>query len=249
MEFFNSFDGIPDNYLGFQGMSLSSSSLVLDNERGELVKTLMKPGQKLADADKALIALRNHSDAERRRRERINAHLATLRTLIPGTNKMDKAGLLGEVINQVKLLRQSVGEATNGTLVPSDIDEVRVEEEEDPNDATAISIRASLCCDFKHELLCDLREAVDALPALKSVRAEISTLGSRMVNVFVISGLRTQEGEGGHSLVNSIRQAFRSVLDKFYASEEFSSRNTSSKRRRVSFFASPTSSVSLGDVW
>lgn len=95
MEFFNGFDGIPaENYLGFQGVvrnigtPSSPSSLVLDNERGELVKTLMKPGQKLADAEKALIALRNHSEAERRRRERINGHLATLRTLIPGTNKV-----------------------------------------------------------------------------------------------------------------------------------------------------------------
>lgn len=94
MEYFNGFDGIPENYLGFQGVvrnigtSSSPPSLVLDNERGELVKTLMKPGQKLADAEKALVALRNHSEAERRRRERINGHLATLRTLIPGTNKV-----------------------------------------------------------------------------------------------------------------------------------------------------------------
>lgn len=165
-------------------------------------------------------------------------------------DQMDKAGLLSEVINQVKSLRQSAAEATNGTLVPSDIDEVTVEEEEDPSDAASISIRASLCCDFKHELLNDLREAVNALPDLKAVRAEISTLGTRMVNVFVISGPKSQDPEGGQSFVESIRQAFRSVLDKFYASEEFSSRNTSSKRRRVAFFASSSSStLSLGDVW
>lgn len=149
----------------------------------------------------------------------------------------------------MKSLRQSAAEATNGTLVPSDIDEVTVEEEEDPSDAASISIRASLCCDFKHELLNDLREAVDALPDLKAVRAEISTLGTRMVNVFVISGPKCQDPEGGQPFVESIRQAFRSVLDKFYASEEFSSRNTSSKRRRVSFFTSSSSSLSLGDVW
>ncbi|KAK6157565.1 hypothetical protein DH2020_011813 [Rehmannia glutinosa] len=198
-------------------------------------------------ADKALIALRNHSEAERRRRERINAHLSTLRTLIPGTNKMDKAALLGEVINQVKELRRSVTEATNGTLVPTDIDEVKVEEHEDHlNDGTSFSIRASLCCDFKHEILSDLRQAVEALP-LKAVRAEIATLGSRMLNVFVFSG---EDGEGGQILVNSVREALRSVLDKFYASEEFSSRNAmASKRRRVSFFCPSDSSSSLGDIW
>ncbi|KAG6416862.1 hypothetical protein SASPL_124303 [Salvia splendens] len=153
---------------------------------------------------------------------------------------MDKAGLLGEVINQVKLLRQRAAEATKGAAVPSDIGEVRVEEEEDPNDNASTSIRASLCCDFEYKLLRDLREAVGALP-LKSVRAEISTLGTRMVNVFVITGLKGQV----HPLVDLILQVLRSVLDKLYASDEFSSRNSPSKRRRVSsFFAS--SSLSLG---
>lgn len=155
-------------------------------------------------------------------------------------NQMDKAGLLGEVINQVKLLRQNAAEATKGTVVPSDIDEVRVEEEEDPNNTASTSIRATLCCDFEHELLRDLREAVGVLP-LSAVRAEISTLGNRMVNVFVITGLKGQV----HPLVDSIRQALRSVLDKFYASDEFSSINSQSKRRRASsFFAS--SSLSSG---
>ncbi|XP_057792379.1 transcription factor bHLH30-like [Salvia miltiorrhiza] len=239
MDFFENFDGVQGgNYLGFQGV-VPSSSLILNNERGEL---MMNPSrQKMGDADKALIALRNHSNAERRRRERINAHLATLRTLTPGTTKMDKAGLLSEVINQVKSLRENVAEATKGTVVPSDIDEVRVEEEEDPNDAASTSIRASLCCDFKHELLSDLREAVDALPH-NDVRAEISTLGTRMVSVFVITGLKSQV----QPLVDSIRQTFRSILDKFYASEEFSSRSSSSKRRRVSsLFASSGSSSGL----
>ena len=144
-------------------------------------------------------------------------------------NQMDKAGLLGEVINEVKLLRKKAAEATKGTVVPSDIDEVRVEEEEDPNDTASTSIRASLCCDFEHELLRDLREAVGALP-LSAVRAEISTLGTRMVSVFVITGLKGQV----HPLVDSIRQALRSVLDKFYASDEFCLRNSPSKRQRMS---------------
>lgn len=156
---------------------------------------------------------------------------------------MDKAALLGEVINEVKTLRQSADEASNGSLVPSDTDEVRVEEEEeDPSDATSISIRASLCCDFKHELLSDLRQAVESLPHLKAVRAEISTMGTRMVNVFVISAPKSLDAEGGQSFVESIRQAFRSVLDKFHASQDFSS----PKRRRVSFFGAPSG---LGDVW
>lgn len=38
--------------------------------------------------DKAAMALKSHSEAERRRRERINAHLATLRTMVPCSDKV-----------------------------------------------------------------------------------------------------------------------------------------------------------------
>ncbi|KAK4487003.1 hypothetical protein RD792_006318 [Penstemon davidsonii] len=247
-----------DEYFGFDGVikngsSSSTSTLVLDSERGELVRAMVKPPQKAASADKALMALRNHSEAERRRRERINGHLATLRSLIPGTNKMDKAALLAEVINQVKELKRNVAEATNGALlVPTDIDEVKVEEQENINNesSSTFSIRASLCCDFKHELLSDLNEAIESLP-LKTVRSEIATLGSRMVNVFVIEGAKIEDDtdQGCSFLVNTIRLALKSVLDKFYASEEFTSRNTmSGKRRRVSFFGSSNSTSDLGDI-
>ncbi|KAK2375936.1 transcription factor bHLH30 [Trifolium repens] len=52
---------------------------------------------------KALAASKSHSEAERRRRERINNHLAKLRTMLPNTTKIDKASLLAEVINHVRL--------------------------------------------------------------------------------------------------------------------------------------------------
>lgn len=220
--------------------------------RGKFVRAMTKPGQKEVNGEKALIALRNHSEAERRRRERINGHLATLRSLIPGTNKMDKAALLAEVINKVKELRGNVTEATRGTLVPTDIDEVRVEQEADQHDGASFSIRASLCCDYRHEILSDLRLTLESLP-LKTVKAEIATLGSRMVNVFVMTGCNTENvknsSEDCQPLIDSVRQALKSVLDKFYASEEFTSRNMiSSKRRKVPFF-SPINSSSLEDFW
>lgn len=71
-----------------RGSSSSTSSLVLDGERGELVQAMVRPSLKGVKAEKALEALRNHSEAERRRRERINGHLTTLRNLIPGTDKV-----------------------------------------------------------------------------------------------------------------------------------------------------------------
>ncbi|KAJ8568005.1 hypothetical protein K7X08_020727 [Anisodus acutangulus] len=256
MEFLNSFNGFHEDYVGYQGImrngSTSSSSLILDDERGELVKALVKPVQKGVNPEKALIALKNHSEAERRRRERINGHLGTLRNLIPGTNKMDKAALLAKVIGHIKELRVNAAEATKSVLVPTDIDEVKVEQQAEGSDGATYSVKASLCCDYKHELISDLRQALNTLP-LKTLRAEVATLGSRMVSVFVI----TEGNEGNiedtercQLLVTSVRQALRSVLDKFYASEEFSSRSStlSSKRRRVSLLNSSSSS-SLGDFW
>lgn len=86
------FDGFSANS-GFgailRGGSSSSSLLVLDSERGELVRAPARLGPYEVKAEKAMVALKNHSEAERRRRERINAHLATLRGIIPGTKKVN----------------------------------------------------------------------------------------------------------------------------------------------------------------
>lgn len=235
-----------EGFEGFLGSgSPSSSSLVLDCERGEIVRAVVRPGQKGVKTDKVLLALRNHSEAERKRRERINCHLTTLRSLIPGTNKMDKASLLAEVVNHLNELRRSAAEATKGFLIPLDIDEVRVEQEEDVSHGGSYSIRVSLCCEYKQEILSDLKKALDTLN-LKIVEAEIATLGSRMMNLFVITGCKKgniKDIEGCKVLASSVRQALRSVLDKFYASQEFSTSSTfSNKRRRVSFFNSSSSS-------
>lgn len=231
----------------------SSSSLVLDSERGEIVRALVRPGtihhhhQKGAKAEKALMALRNHSEAERRRRERINGHLSMLRSLIPGTNKMDKASLLAEVLSHLKQLRRTATETTKGVLIPMDIDEVKVEQQIDNSlDGSSYSIRASLCCEYKHEVLSDLKEALDGLQ-LKTIRAEIATLGSRMMNLFVITG--SKDDVNIKDVMSSVRQALKSVLDKFYASQEFSESNTLSNKRRRMSFLTPSNSSSLGDFW
>ncbi|OVA09203.1 Myc-type [Macleaya cordata] len=225
--------------------SSSSNSLVLDSERGELVRAPTKLGQKVISEGKSLAALKSHSEAERRRRERINSHLDTLRSLVPCTDKMDKASLLAEVISHVKELKRTAVEASKGFVIPMDIDEVRVEPHEDGVLGGPFCIRASLCCDDRPEILPNLREALEACK-LETVKVEISTLAGRMKNVFVMTGCKEENSddtEVRRLLMSSVHKALRSVLDKIPTSSEFSPRiMLPNKRRRISLFDSSSSS-------
>nr|CAD1843273.1 unnamed protein product [Ananas comosus var. bracteatus] len=112
---------------------------------------------------KTAMALKNHSEAERRRRERINSHLATLRTMVPCSDKMDKAAILAQVINHVKELKSKAVEISKGYNIPSDTDEVRVEAEANAVNSGGFYIRATLCCEDRPELFAELRQTLDTL--------------------------------------------------------------------------------------
>jgi hypothetical protein len=94
--FYGGFGGGHGHDHGFsQQQGASTSSLLLDSGRRQLLNTAVDvtdvvPKRKGGDEreDKAATALRSHSEAERRRRERINAHLATLRSMVPCTDKV-----------------------------------------------------------------------------------------------------------------------------------------------------------------
>ncbi|KAL5721755.1 hypothetical protein ACHQM5_005359 [Ranunculus cassubicifolius] len=228
-------DGFGENY----------SSLVLDSERVELVRAPGKLGKKTGKTEaKAIAALKNHSEAERRRRERINSHLNMFRSLVPSTDKMDKASLLAEVIKHVKELKRSTTDACEGYIIPMDIDEVTVEPHEE-KEKGLFCIKASLCCEDRPEIFTDLRQALDTFN-LKTVKAEMSTLGGRMKNVFVLAGFNVDnidDVEVRRLLMNSVHQTLTSILDKYSAPTELSpSAFLPNKRRRFSVFDSSSSS-------
>ncbi|RDX64361.1 Transcription factor bHLH30 [Mucuna pruriens] len=228
----------------------SSHSLVFESEKGELVKcpSTARVGKDEICEAKALAALKNHSEAERRRRERINGHLATLRGLVPSTEKMDKATLLAEVISQVKELKKNAVEASKGFLIPMDADEVKVEPCDDEGGDGSMSYSATICCDFQPEILSDLRQTLDSLP-LHLVKAEISTLAGRVKNVFVFTCCKENniDIEACQALANTVHQALCSVLDKASVSLEFSPRTShANKRRRLCFIETSTSSCNHG---
>lgn len=81
-------DGFQVNNAVVGNGSGSSLSLVLDRERGELVEAPVKLERKGVSSERSIEALKSHSEAERMRRARINAHLDTLRSVIPGAIKV-----------------------------------------------------------------------------------------------------------------------------------------------------------------
>ncbi|AES89767.1 putative transcription factor bHLH family [Medicago truncatula] len=216
----------------------SSFSLVLDRERGELVEEPVKmEGKGVSTTERSVEALKNHSEAERRRRARINAHLDTLRCVIPGALKMDKASLLGEVVRHLKELKRNETQACEGLMIPKDNDEISVEEQEGGWNGFPFSIKASLCCEYQPGLLSNIRQALDALHLI-IMKADIATFGDRMKNVFVVISCEEQNfdaAEYRQFLAGSVHQALKSVLSRFSVSQDML---RARKRRRVSIFSS-----------
>ncbi|RDX91930.1 putative transcription factor bHLH107, partial [Mucuna pruriens] len=173
--------------------------------------------------DKALAALRNHKEAEKRRRERINSHLDKLRTLLPCNSKTDKASLLAKVVQRVKELKQQISEITEAETFPSEADEISVlstSGDESGGDGRLI-FKASLCCEDRSDLIPDLIEILRSLH-LKTLKAEMATLGGRTRNVLVVATDKDHSVESIQFLHNSLK----SLLER-------SNSNDRSKRRRA----------------
>ncbi|XP_058088444.1 transcription factor bHLH30-like [Magnolia sinica] len=191
------------SYYGFgrgEGLFPGIGSIEMDGGGSSL-------GSRSTAETKAMAACKSHSEAERRRRERINGHLATLRTLLPNTTKTDKASLLAEVVQHVKELKRHAADAAPSSSnniwpFPGETDEVTL----DPDPRSSL-IKASVCCDDRPDLLSDLNGAIRSL-RLRAVRAEITTVGGRTKSVFLI------EGRGGDDECSTIRRALKAVLEK-----------------------------------
>ncbi|XP_020191744.1 putative transcription factor bHLH107 [Aegilops tauschii subsp. strangulata] len=165
-------------------------------------------------------ALKVHSEAERRRRVRINAHLTALRRMIPDTKQMDKAALLGRVVDQVRHLKRRASEVAQQTpAVPPETDEVSVEfccAGDADDDNSRLYIKASVSCDDRPDLVAGLIQALHGL-RLRTLRAEVSSLGGRVQHVFTLC--KEEEGSAGSAGLNSLKEAVRLALAKVASPE------------------------------
>ncbi|XP_038892981.1 transcription factor bHLH30-like [Benincasa hispida] len=193
--------------------------------------------QEIMDA-KALAASKSHSEAERRRRERINNHLAKLRSLLPSTTKTDKASLLAEVIEHVKELKRQTSLIAETSPIPTEVDEVSVDDVSEQEmmmisnigSSPKFVIKASLCCEDRSDLLPDLIKTLKSL-RLTTLKAEITTLGGRLRNVLFVTADDEQQQQQQQNITSIIQDALKAVIEKTSGDHDSSSANI--KRQRT----------------
>ncbi|XP_039144532.1 putative transcription factor bHLH107 [Dioscorea cayenensis subsp. rotundata] len=209
----------PDDDDGFTTTSTTSGLPSLVHPHGSSLHPCFE--EVYEEEDGTASALRIHSQAEKRRRERINARLSTLRRMIPDSNKMDKASLLGKVIEQVKDLKRKAMDIAKLQTIPSETNEVIVESKGD--DKPIMYIKASICCDDRPDLLADLMQAFQGL-RVRAVKADMISLGGRVRNVFVLCKKDSQ----GNVCMNSLKDSIKEVLARIASSDV-----VSGKRQRL----------------
>ncbi|KAL0299299.1 UNVERIFIED_CONTAM: Transcription factor [Sesamum radiatum] len=184
-----------------------------------------------AAEDRTASASRSHSEAEKRRRDRINAQLATLRKLIPKSEKMDKAALLGQVVDHVKEQSERAKEVSKFSTIPTETDEVIIEHMNAQESAPQnIYMSATVCCDDRPELFAELNSALKGL-AVTIVEAEITSLGGRTKSNFVLCAKDTGGAER-NSCTSLLKQSLKLALSRVVISSGVSSYSARSKRQR-----------------
>ncbi|XP_057993906.1 transcription factor bHLH30 isoform X2 [Hevea brasiliensis] len=175
-------------------------------------------------------AFKSHKEAERRRRQRINAHLSTLRSLLPSVTKTDKASLLAKVVHHVKeLIRQAAqvarqdgdgfcGSSSSSSsgggggsepekycAFPGESDEATLSY----CDGEAKTMRVSVCCENRPGLNWELSQAIRLVRG-RAVRAEMMTVGGLTKCVVV---LQWASGGGGDEEARILRRALKAVVE------------------------------------
>ncbi|KAL8137483.1 hypothetical protein V2J09_003484 [Rumex salicifolius] len=171
---------------------------------------------------------KSHSQAEKRRRDRINAQLARLRNLIPRSEKMDKAALLGSSVDHVKELKKKALEVSKGVTVPSEIDEVVIEECFGSPEQSTLMIKATLCCEDRPELFKDLIRTLKGLK-LMAVGADMACLGGRVKTILILSAT-----EGN---VGALKQPLKAALSRIasFCNTSSTGFRLTSRRQRMLF--------------
>lgn len=150
---------------------------------------------------------------------------------------MDKAALLGSVVDHVRDLKRKATEISKVIMIPTDVDEVTVDYINEDDDSSSskrskenIFLKASMCCDDRPELLSELNGALKNL-RLSTVHADMMSLGGRMRSMFILCFQGNNE-EGGRVCMNTVKQSLKQVLNKIATSGSASNCRIKSRRQR-----------------
>lgn len=140
------------------------------------------------------------------------------------------------MIQHVKELKRQTSLIAETSPVPTEVDELTVDAADEDG---KFVIKASFCCEDRSDLLPELIKTLKAL-RLRTLKAEITTLGGRVKNVLFITGDEddspaTSGGSGDHQsqyCISSIQEALRAVMEKSSGGDEITA-NGSVKRQRT----------------
>lgn len=147
--------------------------------------------------------------------------------------------MLAEVIQHVKELKRQTSLIAETSPVPTEVDELTVDASDEDG---KFVIKASLCCEDRSDLLPDLIKTLKAL-RLRTLKAEITTLGGRVKNVLFITGEEDSSSSGDQNqqqqqqqqqqyCISSIQEALKAVMEKT-AGDESSSGSVKRQRTNI----------------
>lgn len=148
---------------------------------------------------------------------------------------MDKATLLGKVVERVKDLKFEAMELGKVFTIPTDFDGVIIDHDSKTvGPCNTILIKASVCCEDRAELFSEIKDALNSL-GLTMVEADMTCLGGRIICNFILCLTNnTSENE-----VTSIKHSLKILLNRIVSTSSWTmSSNYRIKSKRQRFFCS-----------
>lgn len=153
----------------------------------------------------------------------------------PSSQQIDKASLLAKAVEKVRDLKQLTSTIPKNNNFPSEHDEIIVlpsSSEASTASSVPTIFEASVCCDDRADLLPEMIETLRGL-RMRTLRAEIATLGGRVRSVLLVARERGEEEEGDEEEVSIcsgefLREALRALVDR-----QMAATSDRPKRRRM----------------
>lgn len=142
---------------------------------------------------------------------------------------MDKAALLGQVVDRVKEDSKKAQEVSKLCTIPTEIDEIMIhdmDEEEEASSSENTYVKASICCDDRPGFLSELNTALKGV-GVTLIEADISSLGGRIKTNFLVCA-----NQNTTPCSNSIKNSLKLALSRILVSSGQSSYSARSKRQR-----------------